>query len=72
MAGKGELLSLTRQLLFCCDLELIYEYRQPDLVEYEAIRMLEQIHAQLIGAAYGQHPFMDTLEAEQVKFLQRG
>jgi hypothetical protein len=32
------------------------------------IRLLEQTHAQLIGACYGQHPGEETLDAHELIF----
>jgi hypothetical protein len=65
---RRELVILTRELLWCCDLDLVYEYRQPDLPEYEAVRLLEQTHAQLIGAVYGDRPGMETVAADEIRF----
>lgn len=65
---RRELAALTRQLLQCCDPELIYAYRQPERSEYETIRLLEQTHAQLIGAVYGQQAGEETLEAGELRF----
>lgn len=52
IALETELTGLTHQLLWCCDEALISEYRAVTLMEYETIRLLEQIHNQLIGAHY--------------------
>ena len=67
--GYRRLIQLTRELLFCCDLNLIYEYRMPTGAEYDIIRLLEQTHAQLIGAYYGQRPGEETLDAHELIFI---
>lgn len=64
-----DMIRFTRELLWCCDTDLIYEYRSLAPGEYETIRLLEQTHAQLIGAHYYQHPGEDTLDADKLCFL---
>jgi len=68
-AGLPEMIRLTRQLIWCCDMELIYSYRPLARGEYDTIRLLEQTHAQLIGAHYYQRPGEETLAANELHFI---
>jgi hypothetical protein len=68
-AGREELIRLTRQLIFCCDVELINEYRPLARDEYFTIRLLEMTHAQLIGAHYYQHPGEESIGPDEIRFI---
>lgn len=63
-----DMIRFTRELIWCCDIDLIYEYRLLHTGEYDTIRLLEQTHAQLIGAYYYQHPGEETLAADELRF----
>lgn len=54
--SKTEVIELTRELIFCCDLTQLSEYRRVTAAEYQQVRYLEIIHAELIGDVYFSHP----------------
>jgi len=64
-----DMIRFTRELIWCCDIDLIYEYRLLHTGEYNTIRLLGQTHAQLIGAHYYQHPGEETLGADEIRFI---
>jgi len=65
---RPELIVLTRQLIFCCDTRLIREYRAITGRERQVIRLLEQAHAQLIGAHYFAHPHVVSVSSRDIRF----
>jgi hypothetical protein len=65
-----DMIRFTRELIWCCDMDLITEYRQLVKGEYETIRLLEQTHAQLIGAFYVQRPGEETLGTDQFRMIR--
>ena len=69
---KRELIIMTRELIFCCELGTIYPYRELSRNECEIIRYLEIIHAQLIGDYYFQHPGMELVQAHEIRFYLQG
>lgn len=64
-----EMIRFTRELIWCCDMELIYAYRPLAPGEYDTIRLLEQTHAQLIGTYYYQHPGEEIVDADKIRFI---
>lgn len=65
--GRTKMIGVTRRLLFCCDTSLIEEYRELTLRECDVIRLLEQIHAALIGAHFRTHPFESTVSMRGIR-----
>lgn len=49
---------------------MIYQYRDLRPGEYDTIRLLEQTHAQLIGAYYYQHTGEELLAADAICFVR--
>lgn len=68
--GYPDLIRCTRELIWCCDLELILAYRPLHPGEYETIRLLEQTHAQLIGAFYGRRAGEEEISADMLRFTR--
>lgn len=58
----------TRLLVQCCDGLLIEEYRDVTPAERETINLLEQLHHAMIGHYYFQHPGLETVSAQEVRF----
>ena len=65
-----DMIRFTRELIWCCDMDLITEYRPLAKGEYETIRLLEQTHAQLIGAYYVRRPGEETLGTDQFRIIR--
>jgi len=65
-----EMIAITRTLLQYCDERVITAFRPLFLHEEETITKLQELHSAMIGQYYLQHPGMESVSAQDIRFAR--